>query len=415
MKASQRRQREERGIIAGLVVVCIVLITVTILLLTSAGRTSALLLEYDASRLASILLEEYVQSDTLYFDTLHDRVVGAGIYDERGELVRGSGDIPGRVNTVPHHVTEAHVEFDRQSQTITLIRPVGMPSIMNDRMRRPMERMRPMDRGFVFLLRANAHAYFRTRRWYSAGLAIAPAAIIALIALIALYYLRARRYRHEADDRERLAQLGETARTLAHEIKNPLNAINLRARILRTSLPSGAHADISAIEHEVDRLRRLTDRIGDFLKNALGKPVVLDLRDRLIHTVQRHQWRVDTRTDDSDHYLVEFDELRLDSVLENLLSNAFEANETAGVSEQPLVTLTRERESIVVEVRDYGPGMSEEQIMRAFDPFFTTKTTGSGIGLAIVKRFVDAAEGSIEIDSTGDGTVMRVRLPEVPA
>jgi len=371
---------------------------------------SDLLLEYDTSKLASVLLEEYVQSESLYYESLYNQIIGAGIYDEAGELVRGSGQVPAKITLPPPTTTDTHFEYDRQSGTVSLLRPVGISSLINDRMRRPMDRMRQMDRPYSFLVIVDAKSFYRTRRWYTAGMVASPIAIAALITFFGFYYLRARRYQRATNERERLARLGETARTLAHEIKNPLNAINLRTRVLKHSVPADSAEDVEAIEYEVMRLKRLTDRIGDFLRDPVGQPTEVDLLEAVHATITRHRWPVDVATFGNEHYRIRFDELRLGSVLENLIGNALEAQQESTTQERVTVGLRNEGGWVICEVTDHGPGMSKEAIERAFDPFFTTKASGSGIGLSIAKRFIESSGGQIGISTHDSGTTVRMRL-----
>lgn len=408
--------RADRALIALIAAFALLLIAVSLLFLSNARRMSQLLVEYDASRLASVMLEEYVESSELYFTDMTDRVLGAGIYGGRGELIDGFGDPPETVGILESGARDARFDFDPSARTVTLVRPVQIRSILDDRLppgpqsRQPAPR-RPPDLRYQFALRADADSYVRTQGLYRLGMILVPLLTGLLAVLLGRALIRARRAVQDLAGREELARLGEGARTIAHEIKNPLNAIRLRTRVLRDVVPESSMEDLVAVEHEVDRLRRLSDRVGDFIRDPLGAPETLSVLDLLAEIVHRSHWNVDVETtDDTASALVRFDRTRLESVLTNVLANAADAQPEGEVI---TVRLTRERGSLTLTFLDRGSGMTNDEIERAFDPFFTTKAHGSGVGLAIVRRFVEAAGGTIGITSSDSGTNVSMTLPEI--
>ena len=92
----------------------------------------------------------------------------------------------------------------------------------------------------------------------------------------------------------------------------------------------------------------------------------------------------------------------------NLLVNAKEA---AGTGGHVAVELTRREERLEIAVSDDGPGLSDEERQRIYDPFFTTKENGAGLGLALVKRFVEEADGRIRCESNGTRTTFCISIP----
>lgn len=407
---SPHRWAEERAIVAGLSALCLILIAATTLLIGNARRMSTLLIEYDSSRLAAMILEEYVESDRLFYAELSDRILGAGFYGERGELLSGSGDVPDSVPPPPRG-RDAAFGFDRATATVTLVRPVALSSLLADRLRRRPDAMPMMARRFSFVLRLDATSYFRARDLYLIAMIGAPVVIVGVGLMLGGYYVRARRRSAALAERERLATLGESARTLAHEVRNPLNAIAMRARLLRNEVATGASEDVRAIEAEVVRLRRLTDRIGDTLRDPRGTPTAVDLGEAVRRSVERMGWSVVVEADPSTDATVRVDEVRLASVVENLLANALDATTESNSITAPVARVIRDGERVILEVSDTGPGIPEAAQERMFDPFFTTKSSGSGVGLAIVRRFVEAASGRIEFASDAAGTTVRVSLP----
>ena len=120
----------------------------------------------------------------------------------------------------------------------------------------------------VFLLLTMAtEEYWRVQHRFRAAAVVTPVAITALAVLAGYLYWKNAGYRKRMAAHEQLARLGEVARTLAHEIKNPLGAIRLQAGILRHTVTGEGAREIELIEHEVDRLALLADRIGVFLRD----------------------------------------------------------------------------------------------------------------------------------------------------
>ncbi|MBN2873902.1 MAG: sensor histidine kinase, partial [Spirochaetales bacterium] len=101
---------------------------------------------------------------------------------------------------------------------------------------------------------------------------------------------------------------------------------------------------------------------------------------------------------------------RLRSVLENLVRNALESGDSTDVG----IQLSADESFVRIDVLDRGAGLAPEAALRAFDPFFTTKSRGTGIGLAVCKRFVTAAGGDIALEPRqGGGCVATVTLPRL--
>jgi len=108
--------------------------------------------------------------------------------------------------------------------------------------------------------------------------------------------------------------------------------------------------------------------------------------------------------------LIKVDPLLMRRVLVNLFSNAIQAMPDGGTL---LVSAAREGDAIRISVMDNGVGMSKETLSRLFQPLFTTKAKGMGMGLAVIKRIVEAHNGSINIQSEqGEGTTVTIILPQ---
>ena len=235
-------------------------------------------------------------------------------------------------------------------------------------------------------------------------------------------------------EKDRLATLGQMAAGLAHEIRNPLAGMKGAAQFLQAeSLATLAGDSKDMLQVIVTEANRLDKVVRQFLDYA--RPFELDLRPEHINAVVTHVLTLHRASGIPDNIeLIEelsgdlpathLDSMRLAQVLLNLLQNAAQAMPDGGqiaVETRRLTTRNR-RTSIEVVVRDTGPGISEDALPNLFIPFFTTKKNGTGLGLPICQRIVEAHGGDLEVRSVeGLGATFIVRLPlpdvtdEVPA
>ena len=222
--------------------------------------------------------------------------------------------------------------------------------------------------------------------------------------------------------REKLASLGEMAAGVAHEIRNPLGGIKMATRLLASSAAPGgplaaemAHSIVSGIAEIEAIIADLLDYARDTRLDLQEYPLARILDDVVRGTRGEAEPRgIEVRVDRLDAEVVAMvDGPRLRQVFANVLKNAVEATERRTRARVD-VRLYRRGTGAVVEVRDNGVGMEPLQRDKVFLPFFTTKPTGTGLGMAIVKKIMDLHNGEIEIDSVPDGgTVVRLVIPRV--
>ncbi len=218
---------------------------------------------------------------------------------------------------------------------------------------------------------------------------------------------------------ERLAALGELSAVVAHEVRNPLGVIfNSLGSLRRLVKPEGdALTLFDIVGEEADRLNRIVGDLLDFARPAPPqlRPERLDrLASEAVAAALAQQptsvevtWELDAALP-----LVILDGRQARQALVNVAVNAVQAMPRGG---RLTVRARLEGTAAVVELEDTGAGIPDDLRERIYEPFFTTKATGSGLGLAVVKRIMDAHGGVIGVRSRpGQGTVFSLRFPVSP-
>jgi signal transduction histidine kinase len=224
--------------------------------------------------------------------------------------------------------------------------------------------------------------------------------------------------------RDRLAAMGELSSTVAHEIRNPLNAIAMSAkRLKREFLDAGCVPDedrseaeelLGVLEGETERIDQKVQQFLDYARPPRLTPRLTDLGELVLSVADgaRAMGRsrgVTVESDVSGAGEARVDSEQMRQVLDNLLRNAIEATPEGG----RVVLRARSRgNASEIEVADTGQGIAPEDLPRLFDLYFTTKAEGTGVGLAVSQQIVTGHGGTIEVDSRpGEGTRMTVKIP----
>lgn len=235
---------------------------------------------------------------------------------------------------------------------------------------------------------------------------------------------KARALESQLQQAEKSAVVGRLASAIAHEIRNPLNYINLSLDYLRSKLaPEDAEKRATfekltaQLKTEVGRINR---QISDFL--SYSRPANANLQSLDVRKVIEDSLRIVEAQAEEQNITISLVEREnvpkisgdaefLRSVFNNLFINAVQSMETSGGKLS--VTISAIQDAVQIEVRDTGSGISKEHLQKIFEPYFSTKETGTGLGLAIVKKVIDVHNGTIAVESNAEnGTKFTIILPK---
>lgn len=229
-----------------------------------------------------------------------------------------------------------------------------------------------------------------------------------------------REAQHRLIQSEKLAVIGQLASSLAHELNNPLQALQSGLGLVMDDVSRGVTtdlaADLSVIASELERIQTLFRHMLDFYRPVTYEYAPLDLNGicedaQVLLRRQLQDGRVTLHLHLA-HKLraVRGDRNQIKQVLVNLLLNAADAMPPSGGNIH--LSTGSSADGVYVEIRDDGSGISHEHLARLFEPLFTTKTRGLGLGLAISQEIVERHGGRITAASDpGSGATFTVYLP----
>jgi signal transduction histidine kinase len=228
-----------------------------------------------------------------------------------------------------------------------------------------------------------------------------------------------RRIGDEIEMSRRLSASGRLTRGVAHEVKNPINAIVLHLQLLRNKLAqpepdTRRHMDI--IDSEIRRLDRVVQTLVDFTRPRDLHLEEVDLR-RLLEEVaqlaapdaEQHGVTIERQMPAAEQLLIKVDVDLMKQAILNVVINGVQAMPKGG-----LLTISAQRENnvVVAEVRDQGGGIPPHMHDKIFELYFTTKKDGSGIGLAQTYQILQWHYGSVDFESAeGAGAIFRFHIP----
>jgi signal transduction histidine kinase len=217
---------------------------------------------------------------------------------------------------------------------------------------------------------------------------------------------------------EHLAEIGQLAASLAHEIKNPLAGISGAIQIIRDSM---AHDDPhrTIVTEILGQIRRLDATVKDLLQYARPTPpaarkIGVDAIVRRVLTVLQKEPALQditvhyTTPPDDPHMFA--DDRQVEQLLINLIINAAHASQNGSSIH---LVVRNFLDDVQITIQDEGEGMTHDTLHRAFEPFFTTKAKGTGLGLSICRRIVEVHGGRIKVNSQlGNGTSVSITIPQ---
>lgn len=234
-----------------------------------------------------------------------------------------------------------------------------------------------------------------------------------------------RRAQRRIVQNERLAAIGEMVTGLAHESRNAFQRSQACLEMLALDLENQAESLVlvDKIQNALDHLKFLYEEVRSYAAPITLRQEMIDLHQLLEETWshlepsrQEKEIAFHLRTCPEGLSKISADHHQLQQVFRNLLENAIDACGAQGQIVARLALAPHRPGWVVIEITDSGPGISSEAKHQIFEPFFTTKTRGTGLGMAISKRIVEAHGGKIEADDASSddalgGAVLRVTLP----
>ena len=228
-----------------------------------------------------------------------------------------------------------------------------------------------------------------------------------------------KRLEEDAKRNEKLSAMGELASGVAHEIRNPINAIGMIAQRLNkeftTTHNQKEYLDITQLlRGEVNRINKI---ITQFLNYA--KPIELNLKpvelkpyfEEIFHLFedQAKQKAIKFILQKDDSLNIQFDPDLIKQTLLNIVQNAFDAVNNGG---EVILQYFKAKKIFIIQVSDNGVGISQDQQKKIFDLYFTTKKDGNGLGLSISQKIISQHNGSISVSSiVNNGTTIKIILP----
>jgi signal transduction histidine kinase len=226
------------------------------------------------------------------------------------------------------------------------------------------------------------------------------------------------RIEDEIELSRRLAAIGRLTSGVAHEVKNPINAIVVHLEVMRQKLKEidpDTRRHIDVIGSEIQRLDRVVQTLVDFTRPVELRLVETDLHKLVDDVVilaspaaEQNQVHLE-RQGGPEPLPTRIDVDLVKQAVLNIVINGVQAMPEGGTMR---LDLRREADNAVLSIRDQGHGIPEEVRDKVFNLYFTTKKGGSGIGLAMAYRVVQLHHGSLEFDSVaGEGTTFYLRFP----
>ncbi len=233
-----------------------------------------------------------------------------------------------------------------------------------------------------------------------------------------------RRSEQQTIESERLNALTLLAAGVAHEIGNPLNSLNIHLQLIEREARKLDGAKRAELQESVEVARAEINRLDSIISQFLRaiRPTRPQLRPENVNSIVEEAVRFfapEIKDRDivveqelrSDLPLLELDRDQIKQAFYNVIKNSFEAMKRRGILR---IRTDMDESHVIVRFTDTGGGISPDNLSRVFEPYFTTKTSGTGLGLLIVRRIIREHGGELSIESSeGKGLTLTIRLPHI--
>ncbi len=414
--------KEHLFVIGGLAIAYFLIVIFVVFLFTALRDREDLRLQMEAEQSFNSIFF-YIEDDPVKAnDELQSKgILGVGVYSYTGRKVLALGEVPpilskkiiNNFSEWGFNTTGGTATYNDDDDTIEYIRFVNRLTVLWDVIDPNLVTLSDFKAPTVsfpdvLYILMDGRAYKAKQNRLKLMLGFAIFVITFLFFFIFRIYRNNRKYRMKLDSQRNLVNLGQAARTLTHEIKNPLSSMNIQLAILRVKVSPSYKSNLGILQSEVDRIKVLADKVSEFLHNPEGTPSEFELVEFIQDIISKFPNNISLYSYST--FYVKMDKLRARSVFENLIKNALESGDNPEV--EVIIKKGNKSKTVLIEIKDRGSGLPDGIKDKIYDPFFTTKTTGSGIGLSITRQFVDARGGSLNLYSReAGGTVAQVVLP----
>jgi signal transduction histidine kinase len=227
---------------------------------------------------------------------------------------------------------------------------------------------------------------------------------------------------HHKQRLDQLEMISRLTSSIMHDIRNPINSIGLNVELLEQAIKNDKQeTDVNfgdlftKIQKEIAQLSKNLNQYLSYTQIAETYPEPINLSDQLKSLIEDISLETTSRKiqiklfKDTRHHVISGDWLQLRRAFMNIIRNSMEAYQEGGEIQ---IKLSKQKNRVIVGIKDFGPGVSPEEKKKIFQPFFTTKKSGTGLGLFITKQIVIAHQGRILLRShSGKGMSFSISFP----